>query len=400
MFPGQSRIKATIIILFSAIIAFYSCSGKTGQDVFVFDPSQDYPEFPLSLNDVAEVSYIKIGGEEEGIYIPTLWNGCLYIDDSQGLLFTEFFSIGVMEFDLEGRFLRKLGRIGRGPDEYTTTEFYVQPDEKKVGVYDKGKERFLLFNYDGTFLTGEGINARISRASYNTFQVQDGCLIVYMPHSLTVYENEGRTVHYSEKTLDLFPLKEEKAASIKDIRYEKPMIDPRDWGGGGRNIMMHGFLIPSYSGLMMATYRSDTTYVIGKDFLWEPFLINVRHNGVEEGCLYPAAETKDFLFLCQQDNSRNGEMRYFAINKKTKQAYKITADDSCPLPGPLQGKVQIRYRGFTKNKEYRFWEFQPEELKEKCYDYLPQDLKALVDQCDEDSNPILMLIKFKDVTHN
>ncbi len=40
------------------------------------------------------------------------------------------------------------------------------------------------------------------------------------------------------------------------------------------------------------------------------------------------------------------------------------------------------------------------ELKEDYYDYLPSELKSIVDQCDEDSNLILMLIRFKDVIQN
>ena len=89
-------------------------------------------------------------------------------------------------------------------------------------------------------------------------------------------------------------------------------------------------------------------------------------------------------------------MYYFVIDKKTRQEYKITKDESNPLPGPLQGKVQIEDAGLTKTSDYRFWEFLPQRLKEECYEYLPEELKTIVDQCDEDSNPILMIIKFKE----
>ena len=123
--------------------------------------------------------------------------------------------------------------------------------------------------------------------------------------------------------------------------------------------------------------------------------MNTRHNGVQEGCLYPVAETQDYLFLCHKNNLREGQVYYFAIDKKSRQAYKITEDRSNPLPGCLQDKVQVRNEGLTKNADYRFWEFHPDELKGECYDYLPPELKTLVDQCDEGSNPIYMIIRFR-----
>jgi len=385
-----------IVVLAFLAFVITSCSGESEQEVFVFDPSKDYPEFPLSLSDIADVSYIKMGGAEEGINLISLWSSGIFIDDSHGRIFASDPGIGVMEFDMTGRFLRKIGHPGRGPGEYGTANFYVQPEEEKVGVYDDGKERFLVFKYDGTFLPLEGLSKKMYVASSQCFLIQNGNLVFFNPLSSYVREDTGKSYSIGKRTLELIPMDGKGNAAIKDIHFENPALVSLGWGNGGRNIMSVGNLFPLYSGLAMATYRSDTTYVIGNDFSWRPFLVNVRHNGVAEGCLYPAAETKDYLFLCQQDNQQGAQMFYFAIDKKTKQAYKITADDSCPLPGPLQGKVQIRYRGFTKNKEYRFWEFRAEDLKEECYGYLPDELKVLVDQCDEDSNPILMIIKLKD----
>ncbi len=391
--------KYLVVSVVLALI-FISCSGKSEQDIVVFDPSGDYPEFPLSLSDIADVSYIKMGGAEEGINIVSLWGSGIYIDDSHGRIFALDPGIGVMEFDIHGNFLRRLGRLGRGPGEYTTSFFYVIPEEEEVGIYDLGRKKFLVFKYDGSFLADKGLSVEKFPPGFDCFNIQNGHLIVYNPYSRFLRESTGKVYTYSEKTLELFPLEGQSQATIKDIHYAKPIVEPRYWGNGGYSIMLDGYLLPSYSGFMMATYRCDTTYVIGKDFSWRPFLVNARHNGVEEGCLYPAAETKDYLFLSQQNNLKGGDTFYFAIDKKTKQAYKITDDESNPLPGYLQGKAQISHRGLTKTPEYRYRQLRPMELKEDYYDYLPSELKSIVDQCDEDSNLILMLIRFKDVIQN
>lgn len=391
---NPTRAIQTLFSLYMLIIC--SCSCKTEPEVLVFDPSGNYPEFPLSFNDVADISYIKLGGEKEGIFFSTIWDTGIYIDHLHERIFVGKFNIGVLEFDIHGKFIRKLGRLGRGPGEYITTFFYVLPEQEKVGIYDEGKNQFLIYNYLGDFLENESISVKL-KPLFLSFLVQNNYLVVYSPHSESFYEGEDRTVHYSEKTLDLIPLDAQGDATIKDIHYEKPLVMPNDWGADSRKIMLPGQLFPSFSGLMMSTYRSDTTFVIDKSFRWRPFLVNARHNGVDEGCLYPVAETRDYLFLSQQNNVQNRKMYYFAIDKNIKQAYKITTDESSPLPGYLQGKIQLESGGLTKNPEYRFWELYPEELKGTCYNHLPRELKSLVDQCNEDSNPILMLIRFKDV---
>lgn len=390
-----NRLAISLSVL--ALMVLNSCSKNKEQEVFVFDPSKDYPEFPLSLKDVAEIRFIKLGGEEGGLFIPSLWDAGVFYDQLHDRIITSHSSIGVLEFDGQGKFLRKIGHLGRGPGEYATVFFYVQPEEERIGVYDQPRERFLLFNYEGRYLEGEGRDIELL-AGFNTFLVHDDCLIDYNPYSTTFIESSGRMRNMSERTLNLFPFNQGSTTTINDIHYERPLVIPNDWGDDYRKVMLPGQLFPSYSGIMMSTYRSDTTYVIENDFRWRPFLVNEGHNGVLEGCLYPVAETKDYLFLCHQDNLRDGrnQLYYYAIAKKTKQAFQITDDKSNPLPGPLQGKVQIQIGGITKTPEYRFWEFQPQKLKEECYEYLPAELKALVDQCGEDSNPILMIIKFKE----
>ncbi len=64
--------KYSSLLVWGILLLTLSCSSISEQDVFILDPSKDYPEFPLSLNDVADVSFITLGGEEEGIYIPSI----------------------------------------------------------------------------------------------------------------------------------------------------------------------------------------------------------------------------------------------------------------------------------------------------------------------------------------
>lgn len=384
------------IALCLCMIFLVSCHKAVDKRIVVFDPLKDYPEFPLTLYDVAEVRFIKLGGEEENIYYTSTLGTTPFIDETNDRLFLANRFIGILEYSLNGNYIRTLGRIGRGPGEYSSVFFYVQPEEKTVGIYDNGQRHILTYNYNGDYLRDRGKDVYFVITSPNNFHIYENALVYYNPYSLVSDEYQGITFSTSSRTLYSIPINGRSAKDIKDIHYERPIVNPSDWGPNYEFLMLSGYLIPSYSGLIMSTYRSDTTFVIEKDMSWRPFLVNSKHNGVKEGCLYPVAETREYLFLCHKNNLREGRVSYFAIDKKTKLAYKITKDESSPLHGLLQGKIQIDIEGLTKNPDYRFWEFDPEKLKKTCYDLLSPELKTIVDHCDEGSNPILMVMKFKE----
>lgn len=58
----------------------------------------------------------------------------------------------VLVFDMEGRFITKVSRSGRGPGEYGgSVEIDLDRKRKQILVYDQGGKKILRFGYDGTY---------------------------------------------------------------------------------------------------------------------------------------------------------------------------------------------------------------------------------------------------------
>jgi hypothetical protein len=58
-------------------------------------------------------------------------------------------------FDMNGKFLNQIGMIGQGPDELISlTDFYINENEKFVGILDLMRQKMYRYAYDGK-LTGK-----------------------------------------------------------------------------------------------------------------------------------------------------------------------------------------------------------------------------------------------------
>ena len=59
----------------------------------------------------------------------------------------------VFVFDLNGKFLSKVSRIGRGPGEYGKLAWFdVNPSNNEISIYDVSSHKILVYSVDGDFI--------------------------------------------------------------------------------------------------------------------------------------------------------------------------------------------------------------------------------------------------------
>ncbi len=79
-------------------------------------------------------------------------------DDLYYVLDRSFKSLLV--FNEKGKFLRKIGKVGRGPGEYTSPRsFRIDEKNKKIYVLDYISRKLIIYDFDGKFLNDITLNS-------------------------------------------------------------------------------------------------------------------------------------------------------------------------------------------------------------------------------------------------
>lgn len=122
-----------------------SCEPKK-KDIVEFDP-RVLEENGISLSEIADdINYIPL----DNIFpLGLIHNNFTIIDNS---IYFSSLNIGILEYSRDGKFIRKIGNIGRGPGEYTYyVDFAVDDKTKSIYVHDGGT-LINVYSLFGTFL--------------------------------------------------------------------------------------------------------------------------------------------------------------------------------------------------------------------------------------------------------
>lgn len=159
-------MKFIVIFLLTACVFLFQCqkAPKTTSDIPVIhidhdekkavqleDFASDYVEIPLELTDHSMIKYVQdITVSDEHLYIVDIKNG-------------------VLQFDLEGNFIKNIGEIGdKGPGTYsTTTSIAFNEEEQAILMADMF--RFSLYKFD----TAGKLMAAVKKLPGNPFLIKN-----------------------------------------------------------------------------------------------------------------------------------------------------------------------------------------------------------------------------------
>ncbi|MFZ2338655.1 MAG: 6-bladed beta-propeller [Bacteroidales bacterium] len=144
------KLKITLLVLLSyLVISCYQQKKENIEGPEVIDITYAFERrVPININDISgDCDYIVLQTTDECLIGS---NYSIYSDD-QYLVAIDRKQI--LLFDREsGRFIRKIGNSGNGPDEYSRTYSKIPYDEEKRVVYaDRNRERFE-YSIDGQLI--------------------------------------------------------------------------------------------------------------------------------------------------------------------------------------------------------------------------------------------------------
>jgi hypothetical protein len=240
-------------------LALVNCSGnKTNHDKkseFNDNIASQVLRFPESGEDTLKTSYFA----DTVIYIPlettkeSLVGNIFQIWMNDSVFIFNCFRQGLLMFQKNGKFVRKIGKQGRGPGEYGDIHrFDVIRDT--IYVSSTGRRGFLRYTFDGTFCDEIKFN-------YQPFYFSTTA-----DQKLTCYvKEEGKVLVYNKNLYTPDTIVVEYGVT-KDRYY---------WTYGDPGFMP--YLQKTPSGLLFYDYMSDTVWNI-TNYKKEPaFIINMEN---------------------------------------------------------------------------------------------------------------------------
>ncbi|TKG94477.1 6-bladed beta-propeller [Puteibacter caeruleilacunae] len=157
-------------------------------------------------------------------------NDTIYILDS-------FSAKALFLFDLEGRFIRKIGVVGRGPGEFNRPDFFSIDDAKKqIYVLDRNTRRVLVFSNTGEHLKSLTLQGNLI---FNQIVFDRDIILVdnlvrdggskYWLHAIDLEGNELEkwmdSDVYNKGCTALITVSNNFFKSSYDVKYFKPFSD-------------------------------------------------------------------------------------------------------------------------------------------------------------------------------
>lgn len=106
----------------------------------------------------------------------------------------------ILVFKEDGTYLNRIGKIGRGPNEYTSfDDFAVDTQHKQIALLTGGK-KVIIYNYDGTFVSKKQLT---SDGELESFEKTPTGYAASGNHRANTRNNEGSLIHFYDSDLKL-----------------------------------------------------------------------------------------------------------------------------------------------------------------------------------------------------
>ena len=395
---------STLLTFLTLSLVLNSCqnSGKPQTDLVTLDiisALKNGKEFRLS-EMVDSIKYVKLETRPE-----CLISSASKVIGEKYIVLLNSQPAQVLLFDRSGKFIRPIGKIGKGPGEYTyPIKIDLSPDEDRILVYDMALRQITEYSLDG--IVQSAAKAPDGLAEGPLYLDSDH--IAYMQLPWTDSLNYPRVTALNLRTLE--------QKSLWHIDYKRnPNQEPGYY-------IQNNFLATT-DGIVFKDGLSDTIYHLKPDlslspvFSLKPFPNPPAYYQMSEEELDASSSVSlacyfgDFLLLI----GTNQERFHVIYNSFTKETFRLPKIRECRaendyfygIINDLDGTDPVWFWGGTNVRSNQVSNlFQIVNLKEKiktdCFlkadlrtDQYRDQLRKMVEESSENDNPIIRIMHLR-----
>jgi hypothetical protein len=380
------EVKSISAIILLAVMA--SCGGKNKQsteDFITVDITASYPEKELILQDFMDVEYIALETNDDFIT-----QGAVEGVSKDIILVRSYSGGDIFVFDRTGKGLRKINRFGQGGEEYSQIEdIILDEDNNEMFVKDYRARKILVYDLYGNFKR----SFKFADTSYYNFafNYNRDNLICYKSYLPTIENEQSCHILISKQDGSItreipIPFKEIKTPVFIQ---ENLVVTP-----------VFYLTFPYHGNWVFVKTSSDTVYTYSSNGNLTPFIVRTPsiHSMNTEVFLFPGILTDRYYFMKAMKKEfdlvrMKGAPPVDLVYDKQENAlfnYTVYNDD-------FLDKRQVSIDSEPVNHEIAL--YQPLEAFDLVEAYgkgqLKGKLKEIADELDEESNPVIMLVKYK-----
>lgn len=298
-------------------------------------------------------------------------------------------------FSPEGKFLGKVCRPGRGPEEYLgAVDFDIDSFERLIFILDWSGRKINVYDFNGNFCRKIVLENR-----YSGFAARDGNFFLYMPFPKLKDEDDYRLIHFCDSRGSI---KWEKLNSDSFLRGPDIIhhIQGGNFFGAADDIK---FYMPFCNSIYSLTGNSVKQFIELKTKQFKLTIRDLEPFNLDNYSYYKLAEAGKLT--CIENYSESGNIAFFSVSIGLKQAkiFYFFDTERIICTRRLVDDLTSLYPSFLQLNNYKMVACLSPSVKiGKLKDSissgklnLPGAVRETILRYDENSNPILVVFELK-----
>ncbi|MBN2635718.1 MAG: 6-bladed beta-propeller [Prolixibacteraceae bacterium] len=386
----KHQITTLAIILF-VTAGFVRCKQSDTNQLITVDVTKSYPEKELILQDFMDVEYIPLETSDDFVT-----NGVVMALGNKFIVVKNWSNDGnIYVFDRKtGKALRKINRMGKGPEEYShLTDIVLDEQNNELFVNCLISKKILVYDLFGNFK--RSFNHAEDTRYVNVFNYDNDNLICY--NELTLYkdgENRG------SESFHMILSKQDGSITRKITIPFDVIRTPFIVGEGGRTVSTFvSPIIPYQNTWLLVETSSDTIYnYIPKENKLIPFLAKNPTADPEIFLTMGALTDRYYFFIIMKKEFDFTNGRGFPISDLMYDTQENVVYERTVVNGDFvkRKSVDITSHPVNGDEIAAFQNLEAYQLGEAYKNNeLKGNLKEVAAKLNEESNPVIMLMKYK-----